>query len=101
VAELVFQPKVFDAPGEAVMLSCLPNAEEVIEAAKAEGWQHSRMMLGGIMRDVLNKSGHPSIILQTISEDSWYSHTVARGYARRIGILIEAFPEQARSSKNS
>ena len=84
---------------EPVMLSCLPNAEEVIDAAKAAGWRHSRIMLGGIMRDVLNKGGRPSLILQPLLEESWYSHTVATGYARWIGILIEPLPEAARNAE--
>lgn len=75
-----------------MVLSCLPNAEEVIDAAKAAGWRHSRCMLGGVMRDVLNKAGHSSIILQPILEDSWYSHTIAESYARQIGIPIEPVP---------
>ena len=81
------------------MLSCLPNAEEVVDAATAAGWRHSRIMLGGIMRDVLNKADHSSLILQTIPEESWYSHPVATGYARWLGILIEPLPKAARDAQ--
>jgi hypothetical protein len=79
------------------MLSCLPNAQEVIDAAKAAGWHHSRCQLGGVMRDVLNKGNRPSIILQPILEESWYSHAVASSYARLIGIDIAPLPEAART----
>jgi hypothetical protein len=74
------------------MLSCLPNAEEVIAVAKANGWSHSRMTLGGQTRDVLSKPNKSSIILQIIPEQSWYSHPVARSYARLLGVLIESVP---------
>jgi hypothetical protein len=51
------------------------------------------MMLGGIMRDVLNKAGRSSIILQPIPEDGWYFHTVASSYGRQIDIGIEPVPQ--------
>jgi hypothetical protein len=74
------------------MLSCLPNAEEVVDAAKSVGWRHRRIELGGVMRDVLDKPGHSSLILQPIPEESWYSHKTARSYARLLGIGIEPPP---------
>lgn len=78
------------------MLSSLPNAEEVVAAAKAAGWRHRRMQLGGKMRDVLDKAGHPSLILHPIPEDSWYSHKTAKSYAGLLGIGIEPPPRLPR-----
>jgi hypothetical protein len=69
------------------MLPGLPNAEEVIDEAKACGWHHSRG------RNVLTKDGQPAVILQPIPEDSWYSHELACHYARRLGLEIAPPPK--------
>lgn len=74
------------------MLSCLPFLEEVIAAAKAAGWTHSRRRLSGGFRDTLRKAGKPTLILQPISDQSWYGHTIAKHYARHLEIEIEPLP---------
>jgi hypothetical protein len=73
------------------MLSCLPGVKEVIEAARANGWTHSRV--GG--HDVLGKDGAPTLFLQVIPQNGWYAHPLACNYARRLGIEISPLPESA------
>jgi hypothetical protein len=67
------------------MLTCFPFKEEVLEAAKANGWEW-RIQRG---RLVFTKPNHLDLIVQNISDESWYSHTVASGIARHFGIEIE------------
>lgn len=69
-----------------------PTKKIVIDMACEAGWVH-RIIKG---KDVLiSNNGELHIILQDIGNFSFYEHTVASSYARRLGIDIE--PEKGKS----